>query len=96
MRYATAGTVPGTRSFHHFTTNGLVCLNSKSICGKHNFLSSRKGLLSASDLPIMSYFCCAYDSQRWIGVIVEIDTHENDLKVNFFILMVHKIISIGP
>ena len=67
---------------------GSVCLNSKKVSddksfyGEHNYLSSQKNSLFVSDLPIMGYIC-AYDSQCWIKMIIEIDTNENDFKVDF-------------
>ena len=57
MRYATAGTVLRTKSFHHLITDEVGLLkfkeipDDKSFYGEHNFLSSKKGLFSAFDLP---------------------------------------------
>jgi len=87
-RYAAASTVPGTRSFHHFESDSIGVLKFKrvsddsSFCGNHNFLSVASCFI-ASDIPLMKYVCCVYDSHWWIGLVVEIDVHENDLHINF-------------
>ena len=31
----------------------------------------------------MSYVCCIYDSNWWIGHVLETDSNENDLRINF-------------
>ena len=89
-RYASANTVPGTRSFHHFATDGVGMLKFKrvsddqSFCGEHNFLcASSDILLNTSDVPLMSYVSCIYDCRWWIGLVIEIDAKQNDLKINF-------------
>ena len=31
----------------------------------------------------MSYICCVYDSNWWIGHVIEVDFLENDIRINF-------------
>ena len=60
IKYATAGTVPGTRFFHHFATDGVGLPKFEGVSDDKSFCEEHigKNLLSASDLP-MSYICCA-------------------------------------
>ena len=87
-RYALASTVPGTRSFHYFESDGIGKLkfkrvsNDPSFCGIQNFLCQDSSL-NAADIPLMSYICCVYDSNWWIGHVIEVDFLENDIRINF-------------
>ena len=87
-RYTTATTVPGTRSFHHFESEAVGIIKYKRLsddpdfCGKHNFLCASSST-NAEDITLMSYVCCIYDSNWWIGLVISIDTKENDVEVNF-------------
>ena len=80
--------MPGTRSFYHFEYDGIEKLkfkqvsNNSSFCGIHIFLCQESSL-NAADIPLMSYICCVYDSNWWIGLVVEIDFLENDICINF-------------
>ena len=89
LRYVAACTVPGTRSFHHFASDATSKFKFKwvsddhSFCGEHNFLTASTACLKYSDVPLMTYVCCIYDFQWWIGLVIESDTGENDLHINF-------------
>ena len=87
-RYAAASTVPGTRSFHHFESDSIGILKFKHVsddtrfAGHHNFLCPTTSF-NAVDIPLMSHVCCIYDFQWWIGLVIKINYHENDLQINF-------------
>ena len=87
-RYATASTVPETRSFHHFESDLVGILKFKQVsddtrfAGHNNFLCPKTSF-DAVDIPLMSYVCCVYDFQWWIGLLIKINYHENDLQINF-------------
>ena len=87
-RYATASTVPGARLFHHFKSDSIGILKFKRVSddtrfvGHHNFLCPTTSF-NAVDIPLMSYVCCVYDFQWWIGLVIKINYHENNLQINF-------------
>ena len=80
--------MPGTRSFHHFESDGIEKMkfkrvsNDSSFCKIHTFLC-KESSLNAADIPLMSYICCVYDSNWWMGLVVEIDFLKNDIRINF-------------
>ena len=80
-----ASTVPGTQSFESDSVGILqfkLVSDDKSFCGNHNFLIQSTSL-QESDISLMSYVCCVYDSKWWIGHVLETDSVENDIWINF-------------
>ena len=64
-------------------SNSNVFLMILFFCGSHNFLNA----ITSSNIPaipLMSNVCCVFDSHWWIGLVVEIDSIQSDLKINFF------------
>ena len=86
-RFEKGSTVPGTRSFHWFSSQfvGSISykrvLNDSSISGTHYFFESPVKF-SASDIKKMSYIACVYDKKWWVGLVEEVDK-DNDIYVNF-------------
>jgi len=62
QRFATGNTIPGTRSFHHFTPDSVGRLMFKrtsqdnACCGTHSFFKPQ-------------FLACTYDNQWWIGLV---------------------------
>ena len=86
-RFATARTIPGTRSCHFFFPDNSNCIQFKGISDDQEFAGEfpfwdRTRL--ASYFPKRQEFVpCRYDNLWMIGIVMEINTDEQDCKVNF-------------
>ena len=69
--FAKSKTMPGTRSSHHFVS--LFC---NKITHK---LTSEDSKFFQFDFDIS----CIFDTFWWIGIVIEVNVHEGDLKIEF-------------
>ena len=87
MRYKNGGTVPGTRSSHHF-----VPLSSSQIC--HKLTSEDKSFVCTHDFNVptiydieninaSSYVTCIYNSFWWVGMVTSVDIEAGDVNIDF-------------
>jgi len=86
-RFATGRTIPGIRSFHFFLPDNSNCIRFKRISEDQEFageFSFHEQTQLASYFPKRQEFvACRYDNLWWIGIVMKIDTDEQDCKVNF-------------
>ena len=81
-------TVPGTRSFHWFSSQSVGSIsykrvsNDSSLSEAHNFFEAPVKF-SANDIKVMSYIACVYDEKCWVGLVEEVDKDNNNIYVNF-------------
>ena len=87
-RYLKGSTVIGTRSFHHFypIDEGVLeykrTSDDECAAGSHCFFTVSPSH-SLADFTLMSYVACNYDEKWWVGMILELDQQNNDMKVTF-------------
>ena len=87
-RFEKESTVPGTRSFHWFSSQSVGSisykrvLNDSSLSGTHSFFEASVKF-SANDIKVMSYIACVYDERWWVGLKEEVDKDNNDIYDNF-------------
>ena len=89
-RYELGRTIPGTRGFHFFcpiSTNEIAfktISNSADYSGRFSFdkLVTEDSLYT--NVKLMDFVACKYDSNWWIGMVLEINTEEKDFKIKFF------------
>lgn len=90
-RYLTTNTLPGTRSFHHFTPSLSNIVAAKRVSSDDDYAIKFDLILNrcitedtehvnvkASDLTV-----CFYDDLLWICLPDVIDSEEHDAKCNF-------------
>ena len=86
-RFQLGSTIPGTRSFHHFTplaTNQIGCrfisLDSR-FDSKHTFANVPTTL----QVPVqpMNFVACLYNFRWWIGMVLTVNDCEQDAEVKF-------------
>ena len=86
-RFQKGSTVPGTRSFHFFSSNAVGSISYKRVSsncqfsGTHNFFKTLVNV-TIND-KIMSYVACIYDAKWWVGLVEEVDKCNNEILVNF-------------
>ena len=87
-RFESGRTIPGTRSFHHFLplSEGKVTYKRVSddevAAGTFTFFD----IVLAdqiSNIKIMEFIACQYDSFWWIGLVKEIGHEQGDILVKF-------------
>ena len=87
-RFESGKTIPGTRSYHHFSplSEGEVSYkrvsDDEAEAGKFKFFD----IVTAdqvSDVKIMEFIACQYDSFWWVGLVQEIDQEQEDILVKF-------------
>ena len=72
--YKKGCTVPGTRSFHHFSSNAVGSITYKRTSsddvptGTQSFFVSAR-TSSADELSIQTYVACSYDEHWWVGIV---------------------------
>ena len=87
-RFESRKTIPGTRSFHHFSplSEGEVMYKRVSddevVAGTLKFFDV---VLAdhISNITIMEFIACQYDSLWWVGLVQEINHEEQDILVKF-------------
>jgi len=86
-RFATGRTIPGTRSFHLFLPDNSNCIQVKRISEDQEFAGE---FSFCEQTPLASYFpkrqefvASIYNNLWWTGIVIEINTEEQDCKVNF-------------
>ena len=80
--YETAKTVPGTRSFHHFTPLSTSEIGTKRLSeGREFMLKFRFGepALPVVDAVASQYISCIYNHSPWIGVVTDVDPENHDV-----------------
>ena len=80
--YETAKTVPGTRSFHHFTPLSTSEIGTKRPSeGREFMLKFRFGepALPVVDAVASQYISCIYNHSPWIGVVTDADPENHDV-----------------
>ena len=88
QRYAKGNTVHGTRSFHYFSSNQIGTVSYKRTSSDEKYSGTHCFFLAAQrytmdQLPSLSYVACDYDHRLWIGIILEKNDSDGDIKVNF-------------
>lgn len=87
-RFQKGSTVPGTRSFHYFSSTEIGSISYKRIssdyqfAGTHSFFECTPELV-IENIKVMSYIACVYDEKWWVGLVEEVDKNSNDIYVNF-------------
>jgi len=87
-RFEKGSTVPGTRSFHFFSSAAISSISYKRVsndcqfCGTHSFFEEPVNV-TIDDIKLMSYIACIYDGKWWVGLVEEFDKSSNDIFVNF-------------
>ena len=67
-RFEKGSTVPGTRSFHWFSSQSVGSIsykrvsNDSSLSGTHHFFEAPVNFF-ANDIKVMSYIACVYDEK---------------------------------
>ncbi|KAG1659181.1 Hypoxia-inducible factor 1-alpha inhibitor [Nymphon striatum] len=82
-------TVPGTRSYHHYTPISTTEISYKRT-SEHEFeqhFNLSKAVQVINDdapLPNLNYFvACRYDTFWWVGIVDEIEAEKKDFKIKF-------------
>ena len=88
-RFEKGKTIPGTRSYHYFqpmkTGIGIKykwTSEDPEFSGEILFEQPIE-TIDPAKLQLMQFVCCSYDGFWWIGMVEEIDSEQNDLKMNF-------------
>jgi hypothetical protein len=87
-RFESGKTVPGTRSYHHFSpvSEGEVAYKRVSddevSVGTFKFFDIVL-VDKISDVKIIKFIACQYDSHWWVGLVREIDNEQEDILVKF-------------
>ena len=88
LRYQKGMTLPGTRSFHSYTPDGIGKLSYKrtsedtKFAGTWSFFEHTPDF-KASDFLIGDYVAYFYDEFLWVGCIINLDTNANEVLINF-------------
>ena len=85
-RLLDAKTVPGTRSYHHIVPLSGSCIGMKrtltdEYASKFDFALDIEQIYFNPSLN--SFGICLYDGEYWIGLVEEIDSAQQDIKVKF-------------
>ena len=86
-RFKDATTIPGTRSFHHFNPLGgsriamKRCSEDENYDLIYNFSAGAETKIV--QCVVSGYVCCKCDNKFWIGIVLEIDTENDDLLIKF-------------
>ena len=93
FRYKNIKTIPGTRSYHHFTPFNEMILGAKRISEQLDFnitydFADQKirdsGKVDAVHHPSTGdHIACTYDNEWYIGLVEELCVEEGDLRVRF-------------
>ena len=83
-----ACTLPETRSFHYFQPLSSNINGAKRVSHNEEFslefnLTGTVSDDSAHDAKLSNFVACRYDENYWIGLVVEVDTNNKDVLVNF-------------
>jgi hypothetical protein len=87
--YATAKTLPGTRSYHNFIPISNTKIGAKVVSEQleysfvFNFQTDEIIKECLSNINIGVFICLIYDNNPWIGLIEEIDVENKDFQVRF-------------
>ncbi len=87
-RFENGKTIPGTRSYHHFSplSEGEVSYKrvseDEAEAGKFKFFDTVMPD-QVSNVKIMEFIACQYDSFWWVGLVQEIDQEQEDILVKF-------------
>ena len=92
-RFQNGGTIPGTRSYHHYIPISSTKISFKTTSEDINFAGStpisktiKEHVPTQNELckfKLMDVVACKYDSFWWIGTIEKIDKENSDLMVKF-------------
>lgn len=85
QRFSGGKTVPGTRSFHYFQPLSKSEIAAKRISSDKNY-SLRYNLFKQQQLPNLqpnTYVCCVYEKKCYVGYIIEVDTDNQDVNIDF-------------
>jgi hypothetical protein len=90
-RYSTAKTIPGTRSYHEFVPLNNTEIGLRRISEQEHFDSifsfintiKKTKINQEAEIQVGQFIACAYDSNSWIGTIIEIDNDHKDVLVKF-------------
>lgn len=90
-RFELGRTVPGTRSYHHFSPTSTHEIQYKRVCEDNVFSGSFKFLatveeqleIDISEVKIMDFVISYYDSFWWIGLVEDINRETKDFQVKF-------------
>ncbi|KAG1655656.1 hypothetical protein GQR58_024414 [Nymphon striatum] len=87
--YGMGKTVPGTRSYHHYTPISTTEISYKRT-SEHEFeqhFNLSKAVQVINDdapLPNLNNFvACRYDTFWWVGIVDEIEAEKKDFKIKF-------------
>ena len=87
-RFTKSMTVPGTRSSHHFVPIPCNKIAHKLTSEDREFLQFDfdKSLTEKVDIKNIKYFqyvSCIYDTFWLVGIVTEVNVHEDDLKIEY-------------
>ena len=83
-RFASAKTIPGTRSFHRFRPLNSSVLDIMRTSDQENFSLRFDFEKDAQVFPLASignYVACVYDNNWWIGIIEQVFDEEGDTEI---------------
>ncbi|KAG1702063.1 Transportin-1 [Nymphon striatum] len=88
-RFGMGKTVPGTRSYHHYTPISTTEISYKRT-NEHEFeqhfnLSKAVQVIN-DDAPLLNlndFVACRYDTFWWVGIVDEIEAEKKDFKIKF-------------
>ena len=80
--------VPGTRSSHHFVPTSCKKIAHKLTSEDREFLQfgfnkSLSKEIAIKNIKYFSYVSCIYDTLWWVGIVTEVNVHEDDSKIEF-------------
>jgi hypothetical protein len=81
-RFESGKTVPGTRSYHHFSPVSEGEVSYKRVSDDEVSVGTFKFfdivlVDNISDVKIMEFIACQYDSHWWVGLVREIDNEQD-------------------
>ena len=85
--FSRGNTIPGTQSSHHFIlpssckTARKLSSEDESHAGTHDF--NLLATFQLCDIRPMTYVICLYNSFWWVGLIIQVDMEQSDVKVQF-------------
>ena len=87
-RFAKSKTVPGTRSSHHFVPMSCNRIAHKLTIEDREFFLFDFGKSLTKEIDIknikcFSYVSSIYDTFWWAGIVIGVNIHEGDLKIEF-------------
>ena len=86
--FAKSKTVPGTRSSHHFVPISCNKIAHKLTSEDREFLQfdfdkSLTKEIDIKNIKCFSYVSCIYNTFWWVGIVIEVNVYEGDLKIEF-------------